>query len=487
MTPTRARVELDYPIAVPDPAAAPANRPRVLIVEDSPGLGKLYSTYLESENIQTLLAGTGQEALKYLDQTPLDLLLVDLFLPDMQGMAILRQVQDRALPTLVVIITGHGSVAAAVDAMRHGARDFLEKPFDAQRLRTTVRNALEHQRLTSLIDTYQQQFDRDRFHGFVGNSLPMQMVYRVIEACASSSATLFITGESGTGKEVCADAIHRHGSRKDGPFVALNCGAIPTELIESELFGHRRGAFTGAVQDRVGAIRRAHRGTLFLDEIGEMHQEAQTKLLRFVQTGRFQMVGGSAEEQVDVRIVCATNRDPWREVKLGRFREDLYYRLHVVPIQLPPLRDRGGDILLLANYFLQRYAREEGKSFRGFEPGVAAVLNAYDWPGNVRQLQNVVRNVTVLQDGEWVTLAHLPPPLNQVSPALVAPQPEPAKAIAPPLSKGSSPPIRPLADVERDAIEQALAWCDGNVPQAAALLQIHPSTLYRRKLAWTKS
>lgn len=464
------------------PTDTPTDRqPTVLMVEDSAGLAKLYSAFLARESLQLIYADNGRSALERLDAKLPDVMLLDLQLPDINGMEVLKQVHDQQLPVVTVIMTAHGSVEVAVEAMRLGAVDFIEKPFDAQRLRVTVRNAIERSRLSALVSSYREQFDRDRFHGFVGNSTPMQMVYRMIEASASSRATVFITGESGTGKEVCAEAIHRQGDRRDKPFIAINCAAIPSELIESELFGHRRGAFTGALQDRSGAVSRAHGGTLFLDEIGEMQLDLQSKLLRFIQTGRFVRIGGNREEGVDVRIICATNRDPLEQVHSGRLREDLYYRLHVVPIHLPPLREREGDTLLLANFFLLRYAEEEGKRFRGFSQEAELLLGNYPWPGNVRQLQNVLRNVTVLHNDDWVQASHLP---EQIREAVATG--DGLRVRTPQISKPTRTDIRPLAQVERQAIEQALEVCDGNVPQAAALLEVHPSTIYRKKQLWNK-
>ncbi len=293
------------------PRAIVNAQPCILMVEDSLGLSKLYAAFLAAESIRLIQVTSGCAAMELLESELPDLVLLDLQLPDISGMDILRHIHEKALPVSVVMMTAHGSVEAAVEAMKYGAYDFLEKPFDSHRLRTTVRNALESSHLAALVATYREQFDRDRFHGFIGNSPAMQIIYRLIEACASSTATVFITGESGTGKEVCADAIHRQGNRREKPFIAVNCAAIPDSLIESELFGHCRGAFTGAVQDRSGAVSRAFGGTLFLDEIGELPLELQSKLLRFVQTGRFQKVGGNRDEKADVRIICANNRDPW--------------------------------------------------------------------------------------------------------------------------------------------------------------------------------
>jgi two-component system repressor protein LuxO len=457
---------------------------RVLIVEDSRALAEIYAGYLRDEPYLVTLVGDGAGAMTYLERSPPEALLLDLKLPDMDGMEILKHVHREQMPTSVVIVTGHGTVDAAVAAMRYGAFDFVEKPFDARRLKVTLRNALEHQNLAALVDSIKEDFQRERYHGFVGGSLLMQAVYRIIDSAAPSKATVFITGESGTGKEVCAEAIHRQSPRRDGPFVALNCGAIPRDLMESEIFGHQKGAFTGAARELLGAAGQADKGTLFLDEIGEMDLDLQTKLLRFVQTGTFQKVGGTGLETVDVRFICATNRDPLKEVAAGRFREDLYYRLHVIPIQMPALRERKDDILPLARHFLSKFADEEGKAFRGLAPAAEEVFLSYDWPGNVRELQNVLRNVVVLHNGEQISVEMLPPPLNVGLPSAkrtsVAARASDAQ-VAPPTD---SPSLKPLWLVEKEAIERAIDHCGGNIPRAAALLEVSPSTIYRKRQAW---
>jgi two-component system, repressor protein LuxO len=320
----------------------------------------------------------------------------------------------------------------------------------------------------------------------------MRGVYDTIREVGRSSATVFITGESGTGKEVCAEAIHRLSPRRDRAFVPLNCGAIPRDLMESEVFGHRRGAFTGAIGDKLGAAAAADGGTLFLDEICEMDVDLQTKLLRFLQTSTIQPVGAPTPSRVDVRIVCATNRDPQVEVAAGRFRADLFYRLFVVPIHMPPLRDRGEDILQIADALLRRYADEEGKRLSGIEPEVARAFLRYDWPGNIRELQNVLRNIAVLRDGDTVTVDMLP---GRIADAL-----SPAAALrtaASPHVAGAQPQgyddgLRallgtPLGQLERDYIEATIAQCDGSIPKAARILEVSPSTLYRKREAWTKS
>ena len=462
--------------------------PKILLVEDDQSMARVYLAYLADELYDVIHVATGAEALAELERQPPDILLLDLRLPDMEGFEVLRRAQELELPTASVVITGHGSIHAAVESMRLGAGDFLVKPFSKDRLEITLKNLQERQTLSQIVQTYREEIDRHSYCGFVGSSLAMQKVYSIIDSAAATKATVFITGESGTGKEVCAEAIHRQSPRAKGPFIAVNCGAIPKDLMESELFGHVKGAFSGAVRDRDGAARLADGGTLFLDEICEMELALQPKLLRFLQTGSFQRVGNSQTEPVDVRIICATNRDPQVEVDAGRFREDLYYRLHVLPIALPPLRERHEDTVEIARHFLQRYAGEEGKEFSRFAPEVEEVLTAYDWPGNVRQLQNVVRNIVVLNQGDTVTPAMLPAPLDE--PPAAKPAAAASTPAAAPLSVGDDAAgsleeaIRPLAELEREAIERAVALCDNNVPRAAHYLGISAATIYRKKSTW---
>ena len=464
----------------------PTTAADILLVEDTLSLARLYTEYLRLEPYALTHVETGAAALQAILRRPPDLVLLDLKLPDMNGIEILRRITTDNIPSAVVVITADGSIATAVDAMREGAADFVVKPFAADRLRVTLRNALERQRLSKMVQTFKQEVGRDRYCGFIGSSLAMQVVYRMIDAAAASKATVFITGESGTGKEVCAEAIHTVSPRRDKPLVALNCAAIPKDLIESEIFGHVRGAFTGAVAEREGAASRANGGTLFLDEICEMPLDLQAKLLRFVQTGTLTKVGGSKTETVDLRFICASNRDPQREVEAGRFREDLFYRLHVIPLPLPPLRERERDALEIAEHFLHQYAREERKRFAHFAPDVETALQTHSWPGNVRELQNVVRNIVVMHDGDMVTMDMLPPLIKRQNGAHAAPAPE-APASHPAAATngaGTGDKIRLLWQVEREAIESAIAACEGNVPRAAVRLEISPSTIYRKLQAW---
>ncbi len=485
----------DFGIAAPAPAKPapereafdPATRKwRVVLIEDDLAQARLVTSFLAESEYEVVPFDKGKAALEEIERRPPDAILLDLMLPDIDGIDILRRVSARRLPCVTVVVTAHGSVNVAVEAMRLGAYDFVVKPFNAARLQVTLRNALEHDRLSRIVETY-QDLDRSAYCGFIGSSLPMQAIYRIIDSAAGSKATVFISGESGTGKEVCAEAIHQKSPRASKPFVALNCGAIPKDLMESEIFGHVKGAFTGAIAERDGAATRANGGTLFLDEVCELDLSLQTKLLRFVQTGTFQKVGGESTEAVDVRFLCATNRDPLAEVAAGRFREDLFYRLHVIPIHMPPLRERGRDVPLIARKYLEAYAAEEGKRFTRFEPECEAVLAAYPWPGNVRELQNVIRNAVVLNDGETVTADMLPPPVKLLASVERPPLPPAAPAgetTDADADIGVPEHIRPLAEVERDAIERAIRLCGGNIPKAAHFLGVSASTLYRKKQSW---
>ncbi|EML0286750.1 sigma-54-dependent Fis family transcriptional regulator [Vibrio parahaemolyticus] len=503
-------------------------RPRVLLVEDSTSLAILYKQYVKDEPYDIFHVETGRDAIQFIERSKPQLIILDLKLPDMSGEDVLDWINQNDIPTSVIIATAHGSVDLAVNLIQKGAEDFLEKPINADRLKTSVALHLKRAKLEDLVENIQSTFDRHNYHGFIGSSLPMQAVYKTIDAVAPTSASVFIVGESGTGKEVCAEAVHRQSDRRDKPFIAINCGAIPRDLMESEIFGHVKGAFTGATTDRKGAATLAHGGTLFLDELCEMELEMQKKLLRFLQTGTYTPLGGTKEMKVDVRIICATNRDPLTEVEEGRFREDLYYRVHVVPIDMPPLRERGSDIVTLAKHFLTTYAKEDKKKFSNIDTEAQHVIKHYEWPGNVRQLQNIIRNIVVLNNDEKVTVAHLPAQLTQKktqartvtpvhvessspsnnlnghnAPAMQTPPIEPVQPVQEVPAQQTQPTvdvetpshslspyfnadgsIRPMWQVEREAIQNAIAYCDGNVLNAAVMLELSPSTVYRKKQAW---
>ena len=460
----------------------------ILIVEDSPSLALTAQAHLEPLGHEVLIAGDGKSAWEILNARPIDCVLLDLKLPDIDGITILEELRTRPAPPAVIVVTANASLTTAVRAVRSGAFDYLVKPFAPTRLTTTVEIALGSVALRREVETLRRTVERAEFADFVGRSMPMQAVYRIIEAAAASSASVFITGESGTGKELAADALHRFSPRKNKQLVILNCGAIPRDLLESTIFGHVRGAFTGATADQEGAAARSDGGTLFLDELGEMDVGLQTKLLRFIQTGTYQRVGDPATRRADIRFVAATNRDPAEAVRQGLLREDLFYRLNVVPIRMPPLRDRGEDILLIARRFLTQFAQAEGKAFTAFAPEVEARLLAFSWPGNVRQLQNIVRNVVVLHDGKLVAPDMLPPledtaaPRRDV-PVIAASEPMSAPSLLP----ADEAAILPLAVMERRYIEHAIETCGGNLQDAARRLGISPSTIYRKKEGWAKA
>ncbi len=451
----------------------------ILLVEDQTALARTYQGFLRHEPYELRHVETGKEALLALEDSPAAILL-DLKLPDADGLDILRTIRERGLTMPVVVITAHGSMQTAIDAMRAGATDFLVKPFQAERLKVTLNNALERQELEVTVKTYREEIDRHHFQGFIGSSLKMQAVYRSLESAASSRATVFLTGESGTGKEVAAKAIHDLSGRK-GAFTPLNCGAIPRDLMESEIFGHVKGAFTGALAERDGAARQADGGTFFLDEVCEMDLQLQTKLLRFLQTGQFTRIGGSVVEEVDARIVCATNRDPRAEVQAGRFREDLFYRLHVIPIELPPLRERGDDVIEIANAFFCLFSEQEQRPFEHLDDEAKALLLRHGWPGNVRELQNVVRHAIVMHQGAVIG-AEMLDALNQEA---TSPPVAPCRPVRPPRALDQlADQIRPLAEIERETIERALGLCDGDVRKAAVFLEIAPATIYRKLKSW---
>lgn len=458
----------------------------VLIIEDTPSLAYLFKSFLEKDAHKVTIAETGADGLIALEQGAFDLILLDLLLPDMDGFDVMRTLIKKGVTAPVIVSTADGSAERAIEAMRIGAVDFLVKPFDEARLMVTVRNALDRDRLSSEVTELKESIAPRDFEGFVGSSPAMRAIFATIDNVAASKATVFITGESGTGKEVAAEAIHKAGRGPNKPFVAVNCGAIPDNLFESELFGHKKGSFTGAISDHDGAARRASGGTLFLDEICEMDLALQTKLLRFLQTSTVQPVGGGHPEKVDVRIVCATNRDPMEEVRAGRFREDLYYRLNVIPLDMPPLRARGEDILALAEHFLARYGADEGKTFEGFTDDAKAALMSRYWSGNVRELQNSVRQVAVMTPTGWVSADHLPQ--SSAAPASASmPTHEDQRSIEVSVGTPLSAMEGTLAEIEQQVIEDRIKGYGGSVGQAAASLGISPSTIYRKREAWSAS
>lgn len=461
---------------------------RILVVEDSASLAMTYSSHLVEDGYLVEVAETGADAMSQMDSgLGFDVILLDLQLPDMNGLDILKARQEKLADTSVIVITADGSLNRAIEAMRLGAYDFLVKPASKERLGTTVRNAAERHRLAREVKAVRKSANRNSFHGFIGKSSVMQAVYRAIENIGDSKASVFITGESGSGKELAAEAIHLSGKRAGKPFVAINCGAIPENLLESELFGHVKGAFTGALENRIGAAKAADGGTLFLDEICEMEPKLQVKLLRYLQTGMIQRVGTSTPEPVDVRVVCATNRDPVHEVAQGNFREDLYYRLNVIPLELPPLRDRGEDVIQIAEIFMSRFAQEEGRKVTALSDKSKQFLRTHDWPGNVRELQNSIRRAIVVGSGETLDLlpAARTAATSVMTTSVAAPQPAPDVVSQPQVENGILVGDDwKLEDVEKAVVRNRVDSTGGNVVQAARSLGVSPSTLYRKLEKW---
>ncbi len=446
----------------------------ILLIEDTPSLQMVYRSVLTNAGHSVQVASTAAEGLAAFREGWARVVLLDLVLPDRDGLALMQDMLKMRSDTRIIVITANGSINRAVEAMRAGAHEFLVKPFDEQRFLGAIDNA------SALRDAKPRAIALPApSQTFIGSSTTMARIHTTIASVARSMATVFITGESGTGKELCALAVHDNSARAAGPFIALNCGAIPQDLLESEVFGHMKGSFTGAVSDKPGAAAAADGGTLFLDEICEMAPALQTKLLRFLQTSTVQPVGATRPRKVNVRIVCATNRDPLDAVRRGQFREDLYYRLYVVPIHMPPLRERGEDVIEIAETALFRFAEEEGRQFDGLSDDVKALFRRLPWPGNVRQVLNVIRNVVVLNDGGIVRRDMLPRDLAEAR----------APDDRPPLPAPDAPELdsligKTMAQIERQVIEATLAHHKGSVPRAARMLDIAPSTLYRKMEGW---
>jgi len=452
----------------------------LLLIEDTSSLAMVYRSVLEKAGHEVTACDTIAQAREQMQRQSFSVILLDLTLPDGDGMELMGDLLKGG--SKVIVITANGSINRAIEAMREGAFDFLVKPFDEKKLLGAVENAIHVQAAAPSRPQREAYEPKTEFHGFLGDSEPMQQIYRMIGNIGRSSATVFITGESGTGKEVAAKAIHAVSNRAKKPFIPLNCGAIPADLMESEVFGHLKGSFTGAIATKIGAAEAASGGTLFLDEICEMDLSLQTKLLRFLETSKIQPVGAVVAKSVDARILCASNRDPLEEVKAGRFREDLYYRLHVVPMHMPPLRARGEDINLIAGAILKRFADEEGREFERISPEVQRIFAGFAWPGNVRQLLNVLRNIVVLHNGSHVVPEMLPAEImgNACLPV------EPSAPVRTDCDVDQFVGLT-LAQFERAFVEATILECNGSVPEAARMLDVSPSTLYRKRESWRKA
>ena len=440
---------------------------KVLVVDDEPaerdGLARMVGQW--GYEVET--ASSGEEALSLIESQHPAVVLTDLVLPEMDGLTLLQKLRETGRPPIVLLVTGHGTVESAVEAMRHGAFDYLTKPVDATRLQVLLEKSIEQESLSREVNFLRHQLrQKGSFGQLVGQSKGMQEVYRWIELAATSTAPVLVYGESGTGKELVARTIHDLSNRRSKPFVAINCAAIPETLIESELFGHERGAFTGATERRLGCFELADSGTLFLDEIAEMDSNTQAKLLRVLQEGNFRRVGGGKQEiQVDVRVVAATNRVPSDAIQANQLREDLFYRLNVFSIKLPPLRERKDDIPLLTKTFIEEFNRQDNRQVRGVSGDADRELERYGWPGNVRELRNVVQRAVVLSGTGLIDTEHLPENILR------------AVAPAPAAARGSIVPIR---EMERDAILRALEDTHQDKRRAAQLLGISLKTLYNK-------
>ena len=382
----------------------------VLVVDDEHALRRSLARVLETRGMKVGLAEDGAKALEYIRATPPDVALMDMMMPGMGGLEVLARLRDLGFPCEVILMTAFADVGSAVAAMKGGAYHFLTKPFHSNdAVAHAVSRAAEHRRLANRARQLEQALlSKERFGEIIGDSQRILDVFRLIEGVAPTSSTVLILGESGTGKELVARAIHQHSPRSNKPFVAVNCGAIPKELVESELFGHVRGAFTGAQTARAGLFETADGGTILLDEVGDLPLAAQVKLLRVLQEGEIKRVGADETRTVDVRVLAATNTDLMTKIQTGEFRRDLYYRLNVIPVQLPPLRERGDDVLLLANHFLQKHARAMQREARGLASDAIRALRDYAWPGNVRELEHAIEHAMILSQGESITAADLP-------------------------------------------------------------------------------
>jgi DNA-binding NtrC family response regulator len=472
--------------------------PDVLVVDDDPSVREWIELQLRRDGHGVASVGDGSSALREIEARPPEVVILDLMLPDVQGVELLRTIRGR-LPALpIVVVTAAESIDLAVDCMRLGAADFVQKPINKLRLVTAVRNAREREALRSrVLASAESTKEASGFAAIVGRSAAITRAVGLLRRVAASDVTVLLMGETGTGKEVAARALHAESPRAGGPFVAVNCGALPETLVESVLFGHERGAFTGANDARPGLFERGHRGTVFLDEVGELPPSMQVKLLRVLQERTVQRIGAAADRRVDVRLIAATNRDLLAEVQAGRMRQDLYYRLAVFPVTMPPLRDREDDVLLLAERQLALLGQTQNRRVEGFSAEARQALRAWRWPGNVRELQNVVERALLLETGNVVRLENLSDEVvchwfemrGEAAPDCVscgeraAPTIQPAPMSVPRVDAGDQA-IRTMDEEERRIVERALRLTAWNIQETAAKLGIGRATLYRRMHAW---
>jgi two-component system nitrogen regulation response regulator NtrX len=445
-------------------------KPSILIVDDEAGVRSALSGVLRDEGYAVEAVESGEACLDRVIRASFDVIVLDIWLPGMDGLATLSKLQERRVDAPVIMISGHGNIESAVRAIKMGAFDFIEKPLSLEKTVLVVANAVRQRRLE--VENRELRATVDRRHAIVGESYVLRQLLEQVAMAAPTNGRVLIHGENGTGKELVARSIHMRSRRMKGPFIEVNCAAIPEELIESELFGHMKGAFTGAVSDRRGKFELADGGTLFLDEIADMSVKTQAKVLRALQEQVVEPVGGTSSVKVDVRVIAATNKDLPTEIRAGRFREDLYFRLNVIPIFVPPLRDRDNDIALLADHFMAEFAREYGRRPKRLDSGAATGLRSYRWPGNVRELRNVIERLMIMVPGDTIALTDL-------------------AFLDGGAATGAEPPgVDPLPlheareRFERDYILRALAAQNGNISRTADVLGVERSNLYRKMKAF---
>lgn len=460
-------------MAIAAPAVATA-----LIVDDEANLRKVLTALLTRDGHDTLAAASGEEAVAALKTRSVDLVITDMRMPGMSGLDLLEHCKKSYPGVPVIVITAHGSVDTAVQALKNGAFDYITKPFDKDELRNSVRKAAAVR--ASAEKRGSDSADSNGRFRIIGQSPRMQEIFAIIDKVANTPSTVLLTGESGTGKELVASALHENSGRKAKPFIKVNCAAIPKDLMESEFFGYEQGAFTGAVSSKPGRFELADGGTLFLDEIAEIPAAMQVKLLRALQESEFERVGGVRTIRVDVRVVAATNRELAREIEAGNFREDLFYRLNVVPIALPPLQDRRGDVPLLVEFFIEKYNKRLTKNVTGVDPRAMEALAGYDWPGNIRELENVIERMLLFSESPIIDYGDLPEDVRKATPHGAKPVPRAAETPAAPaleqLESGSTSMKdivrQATVEIEKDLIVKALDETRGNVTRAASLLGI---------------
>jgi DNA-binding NtrC family response regulator len=440
------------------------SQPKLLIADDERHVAEGLKLILADDGYNAEMATDGEEAWQKVQSGEFGLVLADLMMPGIDGLELFARMREHGIDSEVIIITGAGTVASAVEAMRFGAYDYLTKPLDLARIKALIPKALDKYQVKTANRQLQERIERlTRFGEMLGESEEMRNIYRIIEAVAPSNASVLITGESGTGKELVARAIHQKSGRRKGPFIAVNCGAFPREILENELFGHEKGAFTGAINEKAGCFELADGGTLFLDEVAEMESDIQVKFLRALEQRSFRRLGGKKEIEVDIRVVAATNQDVKEALEKGKLREDVYHRLAVIPIPLPPLRERGGDLRLLAQEFLHRSAADYGKTISDFGAAALEFISTYRWPGNVRELKNAIERAVILATGETISPADLQPRQFALDEREVH------------IPVGSS-----LREAERLVTLRTFAFTGGDHAKTATILGVHEKELRER-------